>query len=257
MKKRAQTQEAVSQSSQDLLRQFKLSDQVYGRLFEFIVDGHFQVNSRLPTETELTARFGVSRPVVREALARLRDDGLVASRQGSGTYVVRRPDHATLGFAPLGSVADMQRCYEFREALESRAAGLAARRRTDEDLAAIKRALDHLSEVIETGVVGADADLAFHVAVLRAAKNRFFLTTLESLGQQISFGIQLARRLSLMRPRDRIHLVQAEHAAIYDAIRRGDGVAAEAAMLVHIRNARRRVFEGQADDVDEPDSRDP
>jgi DNA-binding FadR family transcriptional regulator len=248
MKQPAQPAPPAAEGSSDLLRQFKLSDQVYERLFELIVAGDFPVNAKLPAEADLAQRFSVSRPVVREALARLRDDGLVASRQGSGTLVLRRPDRVTLGFKPLASIADMQRVYEFREALEARAAGLAAQRRTDEDLAAIQVAFNRLSAVIESGALGADADLDFHVALLRAAKNQFFLTTLESLARQIGFGIQLARRLSLMRPRERIMLVQAEHEAIYNAVRRGDAAGAEQAMAEHIRNARRRVFEGTGEE---------
>ena len=63
----------------------KRSAGIYERLFELIVAGEFTVNARLPSETELARRFGASRPVVREAPARLRDDGLIVSRQGSGS----------------------------------------------------------------------------------------------------------------------------------------------------------------------------
>ena len=99
------------------------------------------MNARLPSETELARRFGASRPVVREALARLREDGVIVSRQGSGSYVKRRPDPAVLRFVPVGSIADVQRCFEFRAGLEGAAAALAAERWEDADIAEIRRAL--------------------------------------------------------------------------------------------------------------------
>src|ERR687895_671455 len=130
----------------------KLSSGIYEQLFERIVVGEFPVNARLPSETELARRFGASRPVVREALARLRDDGLIVSRQGSGSYVKKRPDQAVLQFVPVGSIADIQRCFEFRAGLEAAAAALAATRWEEGDLADIKAAFDEAC--IEMGQLG-------------------------------------------------------------------------------------------------------
>ena len=86
----------------------RLSGGIYEHIFERIVAGEFPGNARLPSETELALRLGASRPVVREALARLREDGVIVSRQGSGSYVRRRPDLAILRFVPVGSIADVQ-----------------------------------------------------------------------------------------------------------------------------------------------------
>src|ERR671921_242876 len=99
----------------------KRSSGIYDGILGSIVSGEFAENARLPSEVELARRFGASRPVVREALARLRDDGLIVSRQGSGSYVRRRPDNAVLQFVPVGSIADIQRCFEFRVGLEGAA----------------------------------------------------------------------------------------------------------------------------------------
>ena len=122
-------------------REPKLSHQVYERIFELHRLGRVsRSSSRLPSESELSRRFGASRPIVREALARLRDDGLIVSRQGSGSYVQRRPDAAVLRFVPVGSVADIQRCFEFRVGLEGAAAALAAERWEEEDLTEIRQA---------------------------------------------------------------------------------------------------------------------
>ncbi len=101
------------------------------------------MNARLPSKPNWRAAFGASRPVVREALARLRDDGIIVSRQGSGSYVKRRPDIAVLRFVPVWSIADIQRCFEFRLGLEGRRRGaLAAERWEDSDMAEIQTAFD-------------------------------------------------------------------------------------------------------------------
>ena len=224
----------------------KLSDQVYERIFGVIVSGEFPEHSKLPTELELADRFAVSRTIVREALARLKDDGLVLSRQGSGNFVTRRPDEAVLTFAPLGSIADMQRCFEFRISLESEAAYFAAQRSDEAAIGAIEHALAELDKIIETGQLGVEADFELHFAIAQAAQNRFFLSTMASLRNNICFGMNLARSLSLTRPSDRLQQVQAEHVVILDAIRDHDASRARDAMRRHLHNARTRVFEGSA-----------
>jgi GntR family transcriptional regulator, transcriptional repressor for pyruvate dehydrogenase complex len=225
----------------------KLSAGIYEQLFERIVGGEFPVNARLPSETELARRFGASRPVVREALARLRDDGLIVSRQGSGSYVKRRPDQAVLQFVPVGSIADIQRCFEFRVGLEGAAAALAATRWEEHDLAQIKKAFRELEACIEAGQLGVDADECFHRAVAEATHNPYQILVQTSLQPHIAFGMTLTRNLSLLRAAERLRAVQDEHRAILEAIENRDPDGARAAMQAHIDNARRRMFEGAGD----------
>jgi DNA-binding FadR family transcriptional regulator len=225
----------------------KLSAGIYEQLFERIVAGEFAVNARLPSETELSRRFGASRPVVREALARLRDDGIIVSRQGSGSYVKRRPDNAVLQFVPVGSIADIQRCFEFRVGIEGAAAALAAQRWEDDDLAEIKAALGELEECIENGRLGVDADEHFHRAIAQATHNHYHVAVQVSLQPHIAFGMSLTRNLSLLRTRERLRLVQDEHVAILRAIEAHDAEAARALMEAHIENARQRMFEGASE----------
>jgi DNA-binding FadR family transcriptional regulator len=232
------------------LRQIKLSEQIYEQIVGLIVSGDFPDQSKLPTEAELSERFSVSRTIVREALARLRDDGIVVSRQGAGTFVKRRPHPAVLRFTPMGSIADMQRCFEFRVALEGEAAWFAAERGDADGIQRITRAIEVLDEVVRKGNLGADADYEFHFAIAQVTANRFFISVMASLKQHIEFGINLTRSLSLMRPAVRVAQVQAEHRAIYDAVRDGDASGARDAMRKHIENARTRMFEGQAAPLD-------
>src|SRR5215204_4715432 len=198
----------------------KRSAAIYDGILGLIVSGEFAETARLPSEIELSRRFGASRPVVREALARLRDDGLIVSRQGSGSYVKRRPDNAVLRFVPVNSIADIQRCFEFRAGLEGTAAALAAERRDEDDLANIKAALDELDDCIRTGRLGVEADERFHLAVAEATHNHFHVSVQRSLQPHITFGMNLARNLSLLRPTTRLEIVQDEHVAIVEAIER-------------------------------------
>lgn len=225
-------------------RKWTLGDQVYEQVLDMIVTGRFPENSRLPPEADLSQELGVSRPVLRQALERLRRDGLISSRKGSGSFVRRKPVAGGPAFAPVDSIADIRRCFEFRLAVEGEAAGLAAVRRTKQGLAQIKEALERLDDCIHTGELGTDADEAFHLAICEATDNRFFATARVSMQAHIIFGMNLARRLSLTHPVGRLELVQREHVDIYDAIARRDAEQACEAMRTHIDNARVRVFEG-------------
>jgi GntR family transcriptional regulator, transcriptional repressor for pyruvate dehydrogenase complex len=227
------------------LKQMKLSEQIYNRVFGLIVSGEFPENSKLPTEVELAGRFRVSRTVVREALARLRDDGVVMSRQGAGTFVQRQPNQAILGFRPLTSISDILRCFEFRVGLEGEAAFVAAMRQDTARIEDIARALEALETIVKQGAVGALADYDFHLAVANASCNPFFVSVMESLRPNIDFGMNLARNLSLRKPVSRVRQVQDEHAQVYDAIKKGDAERARQSMRGHIENARRRIFEGE------------
>ena len=226
-------------------REQRLCDWLYGQILDRILRGAYPPETRLPSEALIAHEFNVSRPVVREALARLRDDELVQSRRGSGSFVQRKPQLAMAQFAPLQSIADVQRCFEFRIGLERKAAMLAAERHDIGQLAAIDAALVGIDQAIHAGELGHDADFAFHLAVAEASGNRYFPDVLAMLRSHIDFGMQLARTLYLHRSAERMWRVQEEHRAIVAAIRERDAAKAAIAMADHIRNARRRIFEGE------------
>jgi GntR family transcriptional regulator, transcriptional repressor for pyruvate dehydrogenase complex len=229
----------------------RFGDQLFDSMAAMIERGDYGEGGRLPAESDLAERFGVSRPVVREALARLRAMGLIVSRKGSGSYVRRRqaPPGAIVDqtrFGPVGSLAEVKQCYEFRIGLEGEAAFCAARNRDDEALSALRTALVRLDTAIADGAVGMSADFEFHLAVARASGNNFFETVMLSMRIPIEFAINLARSLSLTRPREHRLAVQTEHVALYEAIEAGDAESARRAMRAHIENTRLRVFEGGA-----------
>ena len=221
-----------------------LNDRVYDYIVSQILVGAFALNARLPTEMQLAERLSVSRPVVRQALRRLKDDGLVTSRQGAGTFVVRRPAHQVFSFADVGSVADIQKCFVFRIALEGEAAALAAAEHDRAALGHLEQAMGGLARSLTDGTGGIDEDIAFHQAVAAATDNRFFLSTMVAITSQIRVGIGLNRSLTLEQPVSRRVAVQQEHQDVFDAIARRDSAEARRSMQRHLDNARLRIFEG-------------
>lgn len=198
----------------------------------------------MPTENALAELLSVSRPVVREALARLRDDGLVVSRRGSGTYVRRAPVQADRTLAPLSSIADMRRCLEFRISLECETAWHAARELTAEGWARIASALDQLENDFAQGEIGVEPDYLFHLAVAAATENRFFLASMTAMRDPITVGMTITRNFSFLRTEERRRSLHEEHVAIAKAIEGRDPDAARQAMHRHLTNAMQRAFDG-------------
>lgn len=222
----------------------RLSGVIYERIVGLIADNTYPVNSRLPSELELAERFGASRPVVREALQRLREDGLIVSRQGSGSYIKRRPDVEVLQLAPVGSLADVQRCFEFRAGLEPAAAALAALNHNDETIELINKAMRALDVCVAENRLGIDEDFDLHSQIVAATRNQYHISVHASLRSHVIAGMNVTRNLSLRRSDTQSRLVQQEHVLIVEAIIAQDPDAAFTAMKNHITAARNRMFEG-------------
>lgn len=164
----------------------RLADQLYGQIFDQIASGRLNVGDKLPSEHEICEKFGVSRPVVREALLRLRADGLVTAHQGLGTFVSHQPAPRLKTFSDVQNVGAYLRAQEVRVALEGDAARLAALRRTDEQLHKIGEAHAAFVEELEHGRVSPEADLAFHASIAEASGNDFYLGVLETIHESIT-----------------------------------------------------------------------
>ena len=157
------------------------------RLAAEILSGRLQPGARLPTEQELSIATGVSRTVVREAVAALRADGLVMTRQGLGAFVPADVQRRPFRIDPdeVKSAKDVLQILELRMGVEVEASGLAAERRTSDDLTRIEAALRSIEAEIEAGGNAVDADFQFHLAIFRGANNRYFPQFLEFLGNFI------------------------------------------------------------------------
>lgn len=220
----------------------RLAEQLYTQIYKQIESGQFPVNSKLPSEAELCEAFGVSRPVVREALSRLHTDGVVETQRGAGSFVRLRRDAELFRLAPIGGLPELLRCMELRSAIEGDAAYLAASRRSDEDLQEMRAALDELAQAIEAREVGHAADLRFHQAVATACRNELFANSLQALSTQIFDFMRVMRSLALSSTHARLRMVQDEHEQIYRAILEEDPDRARQAMRQHIANSRSRTL---------------
>ncbi|ART83879.1 GntR family transcriptional regulator [Oceanisphaera profunda] len=222
-----------------------LSSMVYQKILISIINGEYPVTEKLPSEAKLCEKYSVSRPVLRDALTRLKEDNLIVSRRGSGSFVVKRPDETVLSFSKISSISDIQRCFEFRTNLEGSAAGLAATRRTAVQLNRIIGAAEKIKEANSIQAVASDEDFEFHLAIAEASNNQYYSTVMKSLRENIKEGMNITRTLSLRSAdHNRITLVQDEHDAIVKHIVDGDAKNAELAMRAHLNNARVRMFEG-------------
>jgi len=222
-------------------RRTTLSDSVYHSLFSRISNGDYQVNQKLPPEAVLSQEFGVSRPVLRAALERLRDEGLIVSRQGAGSYV-RALASTPVGFSPVETLADIQRCYEFRMTIETQAAALAADRRDGTALDSISQALGLMRVATGTHQHRDDADFAFHLAIAQASNNQYFEATFRALREHINIGMRL-HGMSLISGGG-LEETLAEHTGLFDAISAGDRTKASELMRGHLEHSRDRLFGG-------------
>jgi DNA-binding FadR family transcriptional regulator len=223
---------------------FSLSDMAYEKLMSAVIRGEFSVNSRLPPEVELAQRIGVSRPVLRVALIRLRTDGILASKRGSGNYVIRQPHQTVLQMVHLSQIVDIQNCFKYRVGIEGEAAYYAALSKDKNALHQIEKSLQGLGDAINNRVPGVEYDFSFHFNIALATENQYFISSLMAIRSQFSIGTSVTHNLTVRRTKARQQAIHGEHEAIYAAIARGDADGARNAMRSHIENARRRLFEG-------------
>ena len=203
---------------------------------------------KLPTEAEIMVRFDVSRTVVRESLSRLQASGYVQTRHGIGTFVLPPPESENFRISAddFATVADVVSVLELRISLETEAAGLAAQRRTNENLRAMEIALQAFQDSIDVDSDAVPPDFQFHMEVARSTGNRHFADLMTYLGTMIIPRTRV--NTTQNAPEGRLNYLQrvnSEHESIYNAIRNQDAEAARAAMRTHLSNSRERLRRGK------------
>ena len=208
-----------------------------------IREGRLKAGDRLPGEQGLADTFKVSRNVVREAIARLRSDGVVQSRQGIGAFVVRETPLPVLRVEPDASSdrAAYTALFELRAMLEVQAAGLSASRGTPAQHAGISAALDRMRGPEKRADKGVDADLEFHRAVALATGNDYVARVAGYVSEHMRESIMATRRRPDADVDAIVEVTIAEHLAIHAAILARNAPAARGAMERHIVNAAGRV----------------
>lgn len=219
-----------------------LVDMLAHRLREEINSGRLKPGDRLPTEHQIAETYGVSRPIVREAVGLLKHDGMVLTRQGAGAFVAEPGAISTfrLDIADFTDKDEIRNIAELLMAIEATATALAAGRRTDADIARIRVQLDAMQQAIDDGGPGVDEDVGFHRAIVEATGNPFFRDLSDFLDRRVRNFIRTARS-NTARLHGVTQIVQQEHQAIFDAIVAGDPAAARAAAETHLKNAAARL----------------
>jgi GntR family transcriptional repressor for pyruvate dehydrogenase complex len=215
-------------------RSATLVHHVTGQIERLIVAGDLQPGDRLAPERELARQFGVSRTVVREAVRSLVARGLLEVRPGSGT-VISSPSADSVSrslvlFLRAGRPEfDCEKIMEIRRVLEIASAGLAARRRTDADLAEMEHILQEESAIRDDRYRFAEYDVAFHAAVAHATHNELFSLMLDSVAdilltwREVTFDVPGTPGRALMY-----------HRAVCEQIKAGNADGARQAMQDHL-----------------------
>jgi len=223
-------------------RPLPLAEKVVAALQRDIETGRFAAGDRLPTEPELAASFGVSRTVIREAVSRLKADGMLVSRQGAGVFVATAPlqrsfrirdEEVTQGVA-------LREIFELRLCLEVEAAALAAVRRSEADLAVLAHWLGEMDRTKHGADVGVGADIEFHRAVAAASGNGKLADFQRYLSSLLSESVTIARTNTLKQPA-LVDAVIEEHRRIHRAIGEGSAARAREAMRSHLLHAAMRL----------------
>jgi GntR family transcriptional regulator, transcriptional repressor for pyruvate dehydrogenase complex len=223
----------------DPIKREPVATQIARRLVEVILSGEIEPGARMPSERQLAESFGVGRSAMREALKALTLIGLVEVRQGDGTFL-RRADSALLpeviewGLL-LGEPRTMD-LVEARQEIEIVLAGLAAQRRSDEEIAQLRRLLEKM-EHATTAAEFVESDVAFHLVLANASRN--------SALRDIHSSIQALLRAWILRAissGDSMLPSYAEHVPVFEAVERGDAAAAREAMATHMSSAAARLL---------------
>lgn len=225
-----------------LTKSLTLTEQVARQIADDIAHGVYPVGAKLPSGRILAEQYGVSAAVIREVTERLRAQGLIQSRQGSGCVVLART--GAQGFRVPADIAvsreQLASVYELRMELEGGAAALAAERRNAADLDALAGALADLERHQHHPEHGVEHDIAFHLAIAAATHNPFYQDLLQYLNLQLRLAVSTARANSrqLAGMTDAVHH---EHVAVFEAIRDRDAARARLMAERHLRQAASRL----------------
>ncbi|SMX29306.1 HTH-type transcriptional regulator LutR [Pelagimonas phthalicica] len=218
-----------------------LPDLIARQVMDQISAGELQPGDLLPTETALADLFGVSRNVVREAIARLRSDGVINTKQGRGAVVNPPSARATfrVDMAALTSKDNLADLFELRGLLEIDAAGIAAQRRSPSDLEALTTALDHMRARPSFDEQLIEADAEFHRCLATATGNSYLATIVDYLSSRLKETTRATR--DVYGQGDLLDVTITEHERVLEAVATQDQKAARQAMALHIDGATRRL----------------
>jgi GntR family transcriptional repressor for pyruvate dehydrogenase complex len=224
------------------IRRQKLSDEIVRQLENLIVNNELSVGDALPPERDLAAQLGVSRNILREAISTMVQKGLLEVRQGSGTYVASPSVELlrdSLSFFVRFSDSGLFDLLEARFALEVQIAELAARRSTPQDVTDIVACYEELERSVEDPDRYIEADIGFHAALARAAKNEILLLLLDSIRGALRENVRVLVTRHPHAVADAMHY----HRRITQAIQQGSPDEARENMRMHLESVRLGLHE--------------
>lgn len=201
-----------------------LVDEVIAAIRTMLSEETWAAGKKLPSELELSRQLGVGRSTIREALRVLGHLGLVESKSGLGTYVVQKGMTESAVQFPQ-SAETLTELFEFRKAIEIPAARLAAERRTNEQMKLIRETWDHCEQAVkgDSATEFARWDHLFHLSIVKASANRFYIKAFEDLADAFMGNVRLI--LGQGELRSMLHF----HDELIAAIERRNPEAAERA----------------------------
>ncbi|WP_272907863.1 FadR/GntR family transcriptional regulator [Heyndrickxia coagulans] len=216
----------------------KIYEQVANELIEMIQNGELKPGDKLDPVPLLAEKFSVGRSAIREALTSLRALGYIELKQGEGTFV-RNFDASGISYpisqAVLMNQEDVANLLEVRKILEAGAAAAAAVKRTEADLESIRQALADMKRATGNEELGEKADLAFHLAIVRAVQNPILAGLMNQVAETMEDAMKETRRMLLFSDPSTMGALYEQHERIRVAIEEKDSEKARKAMIVHLQ----------------------
>jgi GntR family transcriptional repressor for pyruvate dehydrogenase complex len=222
------------------VRREPLATEIARRILDYLLAGNLEPGDRIPSERKLAEALGVGRSVVREALKSITLLGLIEVRPGDGTFLRRAESELLPQAIEWGLLLGERRVADLIEAryhLEVLVAGLAAERRTADDLAMMHEYIKAMGEASDTTAF-VNADIMFHMRLAESASNISLLQIMASISSLLHVWIERVRTAEVDNRRS-----TEEHVSVLRAVEKGDPDAARAAMHAHMESATRRLLE--------------
>lgn len=226
------------------IRAKKIYEQVADSLLESLKKGELKPGDKLDSVESLAVSFDVGRSAIREALSALRAMGILEMRQGEGTYVKAfDPSRFTLpvSVAFLMKPEDVKDLFQVRHILEVGAAGAAAVTRTSEDLESMSQAIHAMGKAQGNGDLGEEADLAFHMALVKATHNQMLVNLMNSVSEIMVQAMRETRKL--LHTKEGNNRLLEDHQRVFSAIEAQEEGQAKEAMFQHLRSVENQLFD--------------
>ena len=225
-----------------MIRDEKITDRLYSDLLNAILIGEFPPHSTLPTEHILARDYGISRSTVRVALAQLKSEGFIVSRQGAGTVVADFNNSKTTPFASAESLLDLEKCFECRIVIEPEIAAIVSQCRSQEDIVYFQKHIETMARLTDSKGTYTSEDTDFHFRLAGLSGNKFFESIMAFLRPHILLGMNLIKAIPQKDRENHARQSVKEHERIVAALTAGDSGKARRAMQNHLRNSRQRIF---------------